>query len=145
MRPMSTVRRALALAALLLAGCSGVSQPVTGRLYDQYGCQIGCDRCAPEALCISTPYVSACLPRCIDASECGGGMKCAVIDGNMMNASVCLAPRGLTVCHDQPCPIHAQCRDDATALVPLPATFAVCGWSLEHCDSGCDAATGNCK
>ena len=118
---------------------------MTGPLYDEFGCKVGCDRCAPEARCISAPYVSACLARCTSVADCGGGEKCVLVVGNESGSPVCLAAAQLVVCHAPDCQILARCRDDATVLRPLPKAFSVCGWELVHCDSGCDATTGNCK
>jgi len=138
------IARALVVLALAVAGCNGASQPPTGPLYDEFGCKVGCDRCAPEAQCISSPYVPACLARCSTVADCGGGEKCAVVVGNE-SRTVCLAPASLVVCHAPDCQILARCRDDATAMKPLTRGFSACAWELVHCDSGCDAATVDCK
>ena len=136
--------RALAV-ALLLAGCQTGGPPLSGSGFDQYGCQVGCDRCPPEAACVSSPYVAACRQACVTTDQCATGQKCALVVGDANGATVCLAPHDLTVCHDAPCSLAPRCRDDKTALVPLPATFGVCGWAVTPCDSGCDPMLGNCK
>lgn len=139
------MKQALVLLVLVAAGCSGVSQPVTGSVYDEFGCKVGCDRCAPEAQCISSPYVPACLPRCTGPLDCGGGEKCSILAGNETRSPVCLAAQALVVCHAPDCQLAPRCRDDMTQLKPLPKTFSGCGWELVPCDNGCDSATGSCK
>jgi len=134
------------LAAAAMAACTGSSQPPTGPAYDQFGCQLGCARCAPEAECISSPYLPACLPRCGEGYNCAPGEKCTVLVGrDDADSTVCVAPTTLTVCHDPGCQIAPRCRDDMTQLKPLPQGFTACGWEVVHCDSGCDNTSGNCK
>jgi hypothetical protein len=136
---------AVAAVTALFAACTGVSQPVVGPTYDEFGCKVGCDRCAPEAACISAPYVAACVARCDSAADCNVGEKCAVVAGYETRPAVCLAARQLVVCHAPDCQLLARCRDDSTALKPLSAQSTACGWEVVHCDSGCDPTTGNCK
>jgi hypothetical protein len=131
--------------AVAVAGCSGVSQPVTGRVYDEFGCQLGCDRCAPQAQCISSPYKAACLAECTSAADCPPEARCTVLAGREMEPTVCVAPSSLGICHQPDCQIAPGCKDATTKMNPLPATFGVCGWELITCDSGCDSATGDCK
>jgi hypothetical protein len=134
-----------AVFALALVACSGVSQPVTGRAYDEFGCQVGCDRCAPEAQCVSSPYLPACVARCVEASDCGGGEKCVYLGGDTTRSPVCISARMLMVCHDAPCTVAPMCRDATTSLQPLPTFWGACGLAITPCDSGCDSTTGNCK
>jgi hypothetical protein len=140
-----TVRVAVAVVALLVAACNGASQPVTGAVYDEFCCKVGCDRCAPEAQCISSPYISACLSRCTGAADCSPAEKCTLVAGSENRSPVCLTTTALMVCHAPDCQIIARCRDDSMALKPLPRSFTACGWELVHCDSGCDPTTGDCK
>jgi hypothetical protein len=142
---MKAILLALAVAVAAVAGCTGVSQPVTGPVYDEFGCKVGCDRCPPEAQCISSPYVPACLARCTGPADCGSGEKCTVVAGNETRSAVCLAPLQLVVCHAPDCQLSPSCRDDMTQLKPLPKTFSACGWEIVPCDNGCDSATGSCK
>jgi hypothetical protein len=129
----------------LVGSCTGVSQPVTGATYDEFGCKVGCDRCAAESVCISAPYVAACIARCDSAADCNPAEKCAVVAGYEGRPPVCLGARQLVVCHAPDCQLLARCRDDSTALKPLSTQFTACGWEVVHCDSGCDPMTGNCK
>lgn len=140
------MRRAWLLALLVAAGCqSGHEVVPTGPGYDQYGCQVGCARCPPLGACVSAPYDAVCRVACMSEADCASGLTCAVVVGDANEVPVCLAPRSLTVCHDEPCTIAPRCYDSATALVPLPAMFGICGWELVACDSGCDPMAGNCK
>jgi hypothetical protein len=139
------LRPLLFVLVLAAVGCSGVSQPVTGPVFDEFGCQEGCARCAPDAQCISAPYVPACLARCASALDCDPGTKCAVVAGNETRSPVCLPPAALMVCHQPDCQITAQCKSDSISLVPLPRGFTACGWEVVLCDSGCDPNTGACK
>jgi hypothetical protein len=142
---MAVLRPALlALVATLTLACNGASQPVTGRIYDEFGCQIGCARCPPEAWCISAPYVPACVPACGDTGDCSGGERCVWVVG-YDDTGVCLVADKLMVCHQPDCQVVAHCRDADTALRALPATFSACGLEAVHCDSGCDPTTGDCK
>ena len=143
---MAALRFGALVAALLLTGCqSSDAPPPTGPGFDENGCQVGCARCPPEAACVSSPYVPACRQACTTIDDCATGERCAIASGDANGAAVCLAPHSLTVCHDEPCALVPRCRDAKTALVPLPATFGVCGWALVSCDSGCDPMVGNCK
>src|SRR4051794_35438510 len=131
--------------AVLLVACTGATNQVTGPTYDEFGCKVGCDRCAPEATCISAPYVAACLARCDSAADCNGAEKCAVIAGYETRPPVCVSARQLVACHAPDCQLLARCRDDSTSLKPLGTLFTACGWEVVRCDSGCDLMTGDCK
>lgn len=139
-------RTLVLLLALGAAGCAvsdGVSPQGPG--FDEFGCQVGCARCPPEAACVSSPYEAVCRQACLDTAACPTGQTCAIVDGAANGSPVCLAPRSLTVCHDAPCSLAPRCKDAKTALVPLPAGFGICGWEMVACDSGCDPMVGNCK
>jgi hypothetical protein len=138
--------RALVL-LVAVAGCPSVSTPPTGRSYDDAGCQIGCDRCPPLAVCITAPYQPACLAPCQTSSDCAKGQLCGVVATDDMPPPTCLAPATLKWCDPPPHPCNVQqtCRDPQTLLRPLPFLDQICGWEVVHCDSSCDLATGSCK
>ena len=138
------MRRFLVAAALLIAGCSNGPHHPLSENYDDMGCKLSCDNCAPKALCVGAPYVPQCLQACLTDADCDLG-TCAVIlaPGGVR---VCITANLLKACEPVTCNDEtAQCLNATTALVPLPDSFNTCGWQPMHCDSGCDSATGKCN
>jgi hypothetical protein len=128
----------------LTLGCpAGGHGPIT--LVDDGGCVAQCGKCAPQAVCIATPYLPACLPGCTATSDCLPGSRCAVLSLDPDAPSVCVNADALVWCHLQTCDIHPQCRDSQTLLRPLPFGTKICGYELVRCDSSCDTTTAQCK
>jgi hypothetical protein len=135
----------LAVAAVT-AACNGTSTPVVGRIYDDAGCQIGCDQCAPLATCVSTPYQPACVLPCASSADCPTGQRCALLDIREDTPQpICLTPTTLKRCRTAPCNIQPRCLDAQTLLRPLAYQDQICGWELVPCDSGCDSTTAQCN
>jgi hypothetical protein len=131
-----------------LAGCPGSNAKFIGQIYDDAGCQIGCDRCAPLAVCVSAPYKPDCLVPCDTSSDCASGTMCAKLDSSPESFNVCLGEGAppLTYCNaPATCDRPAMCQDANTLLKPLPNLAQICGWQVIHCDSGCDSTTAKCN
>ena len=129
-----------------LSGCPGSNGGFVGHIYDDGGCQVGCDRCAPMALCVSAPYKPACLAQCSSNADCNIGQTCARLNLPEQVSSVCLNADSLPTCETLPaCNLTPQCQDAQTLLTPLPFSARICGWAVTPCDSGCDFATAKCK
>jgi hypothetical protein len=131
-----------------LTGCPSSSAKFIGEIYDDAGCQEGCDRCPPLAVCISAPYQPACLSPCSTVADCASGQMCAKLDSSPESFNVCVGGAGgvLTYCSvPATCDRPAMCQDANTLLTPLPNLARICGWAVTHCDSGCDSTTAKCN
>lgn len=142
------MRFAFLLAALALAGCPDGTQPPVTSDFDDAGCKITCDKCPDGTTCVTLPYDPVCLVDCDSDGTCPGGGVCAKLQlpglGVANQSPMCVVPLRVTACEVQTCDIAPMCQDDQTLLTPL--TFKnICGWQLQHCDSGCDSANGTCK
>ncbi|HEY1586785.1 MAG TPA: hypothetical protein VGH63_13915 [Polyangia bacterium] len=136
------MRALLVAAALFIASCSNGPPPVP--TYDDMGCKISCDRCAPLAECVGAPYVPQCLQACTTTADCDNGICAVVLSPG--GARVCVTPNQLVACEPVTCSNNvAQCLGANTSLTPLSAAYNTCGWVPMHCDSGCDSATGKCN